>query len=118
VLRKEGICLQRQWSWYVSTDPEFTAKAADVVGLYLNPPVNALVLSIDEKPSMQAIERKTGYVMTDNGKIVRGLKSKEELRSAIGSFVKAYGPTAKPFLWRKREVKGSQTRNTIVNLCN
>src|SRR5208337_4658754 len=41
VLRKEGVCLARQRSWCVSTDPEFTAKAADVVGLYLNPPQNA-----------------------------------------------------------------------------
>lgn len=226
VLRKEGICLQRQRSWCVSTDPEFAVKAADVIGLYLNPPQNALVLSLDEKPSMQAIERKTGYVRTDNGKIVRGLKStykrhgtlnlfaalevatgaihtkttqykkrvdflefmddlvseitpekeihvimdnycihkkndawlmahpnvhfhytptsaswlnqveiwfgimsrkvlrggsfksQDALRVAIEAFVKAYGPTAKPFEWRKREVKGSQLRNTIVNLCN
>ena len=74
VLRKEGVCLARQRSWCVSTDPEFTAKAADIVGLYLNPPENALVLSVDEKPSIQALERKTGYVETDNGKIVRGFK--------------------------------------------
>lgn len=39
VLRKEGICLARQRSWCVSTDPEFTAKAADIVGLYLNPQI-------------------------------------------------------------------------------
>lgn len=226
VLRKEGICLTRQRSWCVSTDPEFSAKAADIVGLYLNPPVNALVLSVDEKPSMQALERKTGYVETSSGKIVRGLKSTykrhgtlnlfaalevatgaihtqttkqkrrveflefmnhvaadvpentevhvildnycihkkndpwltthpnvhfhftptsaswlnlvevwfgiltrkalrgasfrnvEELRHAIEAFVAAYTPTAKPFVWRKREVKGSQLRNTITNLCN
>lgn len=49
-LRKEGIQLQRHRSWCVSTDPEFAAKAADVIGLYLNPPQNALVLSVDEKP--------------------------------------------------------------------
>jgi L-alanine-DL-glutamate epimerase-like enolase superfamily enzyme len=40
------------------------------------------------------------------------------IREAIEAFVNAYGPTAKPFVWRKREVKGSQLRNTIVNLCN
>src|SRR5437773_10190337 len=57
VLRKEGICLSRQRSWCVSTDPEFTAKAADIVGLYLNPPENALVISVDEKPSIQALEQ-------------------------------------------------------------
>lgn len=226
VLRREGICLQRQRSWCVSTDKQFAAKAADIVGLYLNPPEKALVISVDEKPSIQALERKTGYVETDNGKIVRGLKSTykrhgtlnlfaalevatgqvktaftqlkrreeflqfmdqvvaetspeqelhvildnysthkkcdawlaahpqvhfhftptsaswlnqveiwfgilsrkalrglsatsvAELRQAIEAFIKAYAQHAKPFKWRKREVKGSQLRNTIVNLRN
>jgi transposase len=226
VLRKEGIGLQRQRSWCVSTDPEFAPKAADIVGLYLNPPENALVISVDEKPSIQALERRTGYVQTESGKIVRGYKSTykrhgtlnlfaalevatgaihtettkqkrrvdflafmdqvvadlpdaneihvildnycihkkcdawladhpkvmfhytptsaswlnlvevwfgllsrkalrgasfrtiEELRAAIEAFIAAYGPTAKPFVWRKREVKGSQLRNTISNFCN
>ena len=54
VLRREGIYLQRLRTWCVSTDPEFAAKAAEVVGLYLNPPLNTLVLSVDEKPSIQA----------------------------------------------------------------
>jgi transposase len=226
VLRQEGICLQRQRSWCVSTDKEFAAKAANIVGLYLNPPENALVISVDEKPSIQALERATGYVETDNSKIVRGCKSTykrhgtlnlfaalqvatgliqtstttlkrreeflqfmdqivaetpvdrqlhvvldnycthkkcdawlalhpnvhfhftptsaswlnqveiwlgimsrkalrgasfknvTELRQAIEAFIAAYNPKAKPFKWRKREVKGSQSRNTIVNLCN
>jgi transposase len=53
-------------------------------------------------------------------KALRGanLRSVEELRQAIEAFVAAYGPKAKPFIWRKREVKESQLRNTIVNLCN
>ena len=42
ILRKEGICLSRQRSWCVSTDPEFSMKAADIIGLYLNPPENAV----------------------------------------------------------------------------
>jgi len=46
-----------------------------VIALYLNPPVNAVVLSVDETPSVQAIERLSGYVETDSGKVVRGLKS-------------------------------------------
>ncbi|MBZ5623060.1 MAG: IS630 family transposase, partial [Acidobacteriia bacterium] len=45
VLRREGIYLQRRRSWCVSTDKQFASKAADVVALYLNPPVNAVVLS-------------------------------------------------------------------------
>ena len=226
VLRNEGICLQRQRSWCVSTDKEFAAKAADIVALYLSPPEKALVISVDEKPSIQALERKTGYVETDNGKIVRAYKSTykrhgtlnlfaalevatgqvktaitqlkrreefllfmdqvvadaapdqelhvildnycthkkcdawlaahpavhfhftptsaswlnqveiwfgilsrkalrglnakstAELAQAIEAFVATYAKHAKPFKWRKREVKGSQIRNTIVNLCN
>ncbi len=227
VLRDQGIYLQRRRSWCVSTDKEFAPKAADVVGLYLNPPLNALVLSVDEKPSIQAIERSSGYVETDSGKVVRGLKStykrhgtlnlfaalevgtgqvktkftefkkredfrgfldgvladhpsdkeihvildnysphkgndewlakfegrvrfhftptsaswlnqieivfsllqrktlnggsfksKDQLREAIEAFFRRHNAHAKPFRWRKRDVKGSQLQNTIVNLRN
>ncbi len=53
-------------------------------------------------------------------KALRGasFRSVIELRQAIEAFVAAYGPKAKPFVWRKREVKGSQLRSTIVNLRN
>ena len=43
--------------------------------MYLAPPPKALVLSVDEKPGIQALSRRTGYVRTSSGKIVRGLKS-------------------------------------------
>src|SRR5580693_6759493 len=86
VLRREGIYLQRRRSWCVSTDKEFAPKAADVVGLYLDPPVNALVLSVDEKPRIQAIERTSGYVETDSGKVVRGLKSTYKRHGTLNLF--------------------------------
>ena len=226
-LRREGIYLQRLRTWCVSTDPEFAAKAAEVVGLYLNPPLNALVLSVDEKPSIQALQRPSGYVETDSGAVVRAMKStykrngtlnlfaaleiasgqvyaqtteqkkredfrrfldgviaelpadqeihvildnycthkknddwlarfggrvefhftptsaswlnqveiwfglltrkalrggsfasKDQLRAAIEAFVAKTNENPKPFRWRKREVKGTQLRNTIINLCN
>ncbi len=72
VLRKHGISLQRRRSWCVSTDPEFAAKAADVVGLYLSPPEHALVLSIDEKPSIQALERAQGWIRLPHGRAMNG----------------------------------------------
>jgi hypothetical protein len=43
---------------------------------------------------------------------------KTEQWNRAATFIAAYNPTAKPFKWRKREVKGAQLRNTIVNLCN
>lgn len=72
ILRRQDICLERRRSWCISTDPEFGPKAADVVGLYLNPPENALVLSVDEKPSIQARERAQGYLRLPDGKAVNG----------------------------------------------
>lgn len=42
VLRRHGIHLQRRRSWCISTDPQFVPKAADIVGLYLDPPTNAV----------------------------------------------------------------------------
>jgi transposase len=74
-LKKEGIQLARMRTWCISTDPEFAAKAADIVGLYLNPPENAVVISVDEKPSIQALSRATGVVKTSNRKIVTAIKS-------------------------------------------
>jgi len=44
-------------TWKLSTDPQFIEKVRDVVGLYLSPPENALVLAVDEKSQMQAIDR-------------------------------------------------------------
>jgi hypothetical protein len=51
-------------------------------------------------------------------KALRGtsFKNVTQLRQAIAAFIAASNPKAKPFKWRKQEVKGSQLRNTIVNL--
>jgi hypothetical protein len=43
--------------YMASDDPQFEEKAADVIGLYLNPPENAAVFCIDEKSAIQALDR-------------------------------------------------------------
>lgn len=73
ILQKHGIQLQRRRSWCLSNDPEFAPKAAEIVGLYLGPPQNAVVLSVDEKPHIQALERAQGYLKLPNGRAVRGV---------------------------------------------
>jgi transposase len=107
VLRREGIYLQRVRSWCVSTDREFAPKAAEIVALYLNPPVKALVLSVDEKPSLQAIERTSGYVETDSGAVVRALKSTYKRHGTLNLFAAlevGTGPVhAKTTDYKKRE---------------
>jgi hypothetical protein len=49
-----------------------TAKAADVVGLYMAPPDRAIVICVDEKPSIQALERAQGYLKLPNGRALSG----------------------------------------------
>jgi transposase len=55
--RETGLKPHRQGTFKLSKDPEFAAKVADVVGLYLDPPGGAVVLSIDEKTQIQALDR-------------------------------------------------------------
>jgi transposase len=52
-----GLKPHRVESFKISNDPEFAAKLDDIVGLYLNPPEHALVLSLDEKSQIQALDR-------------------------------------------------------------
>jgi transposase len=86
LLREQRISLARKRTWCVSTDPEFVAKAADVVGLYLNPPEQALVISIDEKPNIQALSRRTGYAVSSDKKLVRGLQSTYQRHGTLNLF--------------------------------
>lgn len=58
VLKAESIKPHLQEMWLNSKDPEFERKQAEIVGLYLNPPENALVICVDEKTGMQALGRK------------------------------------------------------------
>jgi len=71
-LRDHKIDLAARKSWCESNDPEFASKAADVVGLYVDPPAKAIVLCIDEKPSIQALERAQGYLKLPNGRALTG----------------------------------------------
>jgi hypothetical protein len=64
-LRSHKIDLAARKSRCESNDPNFTAKAANVVGLYAAPPEKAIVLCVDEKPSIQALERAQGYLKFD-----------------------------------------------------
>ncbi len=57
IWKRWGIKPWRQETFKFSTDPELEAKIRDVVGLYLDPPEKAVVLSIDEKSQIQALDR-------------------------------------------------------------
>jgi transposase len=71
-LRHYQIDLLARKSWCESNDPDFAQKAADVVGLYVNPPAKVIVLCVDEKPSIQALERAQGYLKLPNGRALTG----------------------------------------------
>jgi len=55
--RENGLAPHRVGTFKLSRDPDFAVKVADVVGLYLDPPHGAIVLSVDEKTQIQALDR-------------------------------------------------------------
>ena len=55
IWREHGLKPHRVRSFKLSNDPEFVEKLQDIVGLYLNPPEHAIVLSCDEKSQIQAL---------------------------------------------------------------
>ncbi|HXT78735.1 MAG TPA: IS630 family transposase [Acetobacteraceae bacterium] len=57
IWRAFGLKPHRQETFKLSTDPDFVAKVRDVVGLYMAPPAHALVLCVDEKSQIQALDR-------------------------------------------------------------
>lgn len=57
IWREENLKPRRSGTFKISKDPAFAEKVADVVGLYLAPPGGAVVLSIDEKTQVQALDR-------------------------------------------------------------
>ncbi len=57
IWRANGLKPHRVESFKVSNDPEFADKLEAIVGLYLNPPEHALVLCVDEKSQIQALDR-------------------------------------------------------------
>jgi transposase len=57
IWRAFGLQPHREQTWKLSEDPQFVDKVRDVVGLYLNPPERAVVLCVDEKSQIQALDR-------------------------------------------------------------
>jgi len=55
---KHGLKPQRLDRYMATNDPDFEQKAADIIGLYLNPPAHAAVFCVDEKTAIQALDRK------------------------------------------------------------
>jgi transposase len=68
---KHGIKPHRVESYLASNDPDFEVKAAEVIGLYLNPPQHAAVFSVDEKTAIQALDRKDPVLPLSPGRAER-----------------------------------------------
>jgi transposase len=68
---KHGLKPHRIERYMASNDPDFEIKAADVIGLYLNPPAHAAVFCVDEKTAIQALDRKDPVLPLSPGRIER-----------------------------------------------
>jgi transposase len=64
IWRAHGLAPHRMRQFKLSKDPAFATKLRDVVGLYVDPPAHAVVLSVDEKSQIQALDRTSGLRLT------------------------------------------------------
>ena len=71
VWRRSGLRPHRMERYLASNDPDFETKAADVIGLYVNPPQHAAVFSVDEKSAIQALDRKDPVLPLSPGRAER-----------------------------------------------
>ena len=71
VWQKNGIQPHRMERYMASDDPDFEAKAADIIGLYLHPPQHAAVFCVDEKTAIQALDRKDPILPLSPGRAER-----------------------------------------------
>ena len=116
-LRAQHIDLDGRKSWCESDDPAFAAKAADVVGLYMAPPENAIVICVDEKPSIQALERAQGYLKLPNGRTLTGHShdyKRNGTSTLFAAFEVATGKVTVAHKNRRRRVEFLEFMNTIV----
>jgi transposase len=116
-LRAQKIDLAGHKSWCESDDPEFVAKAADVVGLYMAPPENAIVICVDEKPSIQALERAQGYLKLPNGRALTGHShdyKRNGTSTLFAAFEVATGKVTAAHKKRRRRIEFLDFMNDIV----
>ena len=111
------VDLAARKSWCQTDDPNFVAKAAEIVGLYLDPPQDAIVLAVDEKPHIQALERAQGYLKLPNGRALGG-RSHDYKRNGTSTLFAALevatGQVRTAHYKRRRRVEFLDFMNTIV----
>lgn len=116
-LRAQQIDLAGRKSWCESNDPEFAAKAAEVVGLYMAPPKNAIVICVDEKPSIQALERAQGYLKLPNGRTLTGHSHdyrRHGTSTLFAAFAVATGKVTAAHRLRRRRTEFLDFMNGVV----
>jgi transposase len=116
-LRAQKIDLAGRKSWCESNDPEFAAKAAGLVGLYIAPPENAIVICVDEKPSIQALERAQGYLKLPNGRALTGQShdyKRHGTSTLFAAFEVATGTVTAAHKQRRRRIEFLEFMNSIV----
>jgi transposase len=71
IWQRAGLQPHRLERYVASPDPDFERKAADIIGLYLNPPTHAVVFCVDEKTAIQALDRRDPVLPLSPGRAER-----------------------------------------------
>jgi transposase len=127
IWRKHDIRPHRLDRHMISNDPDFEAKAADVIGLYLNPPAKAVVFCVDEKTAIQALDRQDRMLPLAPGRAEsHGFEYKRNgtlslfaaLNTATGEVLGRTAPrhTSAQFVAFLTEIASTQHRKTPIHV--
>lgn len=127
IWQKHGVRPHRLERHMVSNDPDFETKAADVIGLYLNPPAHAAVFCVDEKTAIQALDRKDRMLPLAPGRAEsHGFEYKRNgtlslfaaLNTATGEVLGKTAPrhTSEQFVAFLNDIVASQPRGKAIHV--
>lgn len=113
ILNRHNIKPHLHKHFMVSNDPEFEEKASDIIGLYMNPPENAVVLCVDEKTSIQALDRMQPNLPMKSDKVERS--TFEYKRNGVTSLFAAFNTETGEVTGDCRD---SHTQYDFINFLN
>ena len=112
-----GIQPHRSGTFKFSTDPELEAKVADIVGLYLNPPEAAVVVCVDERSQIQALDRTAPILPLRPGLPAKAQSSVHVARNAIRVVASSVANnTSSAWLNSKRRAAGTETASNPLDI--
>ena len=116
IWKAADLCPHRLKTFKISTDPEFADKVIDIIGLYMDPPDNAVILSVDEKTQIQALDRTQPGLALNSSRI--GSRTQDYKRNGTASLYAAFNTLTGKVIGKVAERTNSKEFLSFLKLLN